>query len=626
MTVGGLFTDETSFAIDAGISLGGAHTLSLLACGTISERGLRSYAVREAFDLTGDRYYNPAWGYWDGRQRNAKTTAGFQPFTMINYTGAISDKLTITTSLAYRFGAKRYGSLANFDADSPYPDYYRSMPDYADGLPARELLEEAWRDHNPAFVNVNWLRLWEVNKMRGDGHAAYIVENAVESIRDLRMAATVEIAITQAGTLRLGAQYTHAGENHYKEVGDMLGGAYILNRDKFTPTIINNLREDASRQVRQGDRFDYDYDMLGRRYAVSAIYRYARPRLRISAGIELGQTALWRYGNYERSNFSGNLSHGASVKSSFATYSVKVTAGYSISPRSNVEITGHAAEMAPYIKTLFISPQYANKTVTAPATVKAKTIEASYSLSLRALRIKAAGFLAVTSDEVNIYRHWHDIESRYTALVMSGIGKRCFGAEIGIEAYLSSALTVSVAASAGDYSYSGNPAVNMFEDNTMRPMISGSKSYLEGYRMGGAPAVAIGGELRYAPRGWLTTLSFGYASGRYMEPTPLRRIEHIYTLVKSAERFDEFVAQERLPDAFVAGIMVLKSFKVLSNTLTAMLSVSNLLDNRNIIYNGYEQMRVTGKGSGASRVYSPMPSKYLYGYGRTYYASLTYKF
>ncbi len=73
-------------------------------------------------------------------------------------------------------------------------------------------------------------------------------------------------------------------------------------------------------------------------------------------------------------------------------------------------------------------------------------------------------------------------------------------------------------------------------------------------------------------------------------------------------------------------LFLLRSFPVNRGTLTILASVNNLLGDTEIVYNGYEQMRIVKNGTAPNYNWKPFPSKYLYGYGRTWYVSLSYSF
>ena len=85
--------------------------------------------------------------------------------------------------------------------------------------------------------------------------------------------------------------------------------------------------------------------------------------------------------------------------------------------------------------------------------------------------------------------------------------------------------------------------------------------------------------------------------------------------------------QERLPDAWVLNVGVTKGFTLFGVRVFASLSVDNLLDRRDIVYGGYEQMRFDEYTAADGRnAYRPFPARYSYAYPRTFLASLTVSF
>ena len=113
------------------------------------------------------------------------------------------------------------------------------------------------------------------------------------------------------------------------------------------------------------------------------------------------------------------------------------------------------------------------------------------------------------------------------------------------------------------------------------------------------------------------------AGGREVTGNPRGRTEGIGSRCGSPEERAACGAQERLPDAWVVNIGVTKSFSLFGTYVFASLSVDNLLDRRDILYGGYEQMRLDKYTVDGKRTYSPFPSRYSYAYPRTLLLSLT---
>ena len=47
--------------------------------GAPTERGAQQASTQEAYDLVGNNYYNPNWGYQDGKMRNARVRNSHEP-------------------------------------------------------------------------------------------------------------------------------------------------------------------------------------------------------------------------------------------------------------------------------------------------------------------------------------------------------------------------------------------------------------------------------------------------------------------------------------------------------------------------------------------------------------------
>lgn len=118
-----------------------------------------------------------------------------------------------------------------------------------------------------------------------------------------------------------------------------------------------------------------------------------------------------------------------------------------------------------------------------------------------------------------------------------------------------------------------------------------------------------------------------WTGNRFVEPSLVRRTSRIARqLAESPEAFELFTRQERLGDAFTLNVTLFKSFYFNASRLTLMLSVRNLLNDRDQLFSGYESPRVRRIRTADTYVYRPLDTRYLYAYPRTFYASISYKF
>ena len=634
--IDGVFTEEYSFALVPRYAFDRHTSLTFALFAGSSKRGLRSSATKEAFGLTEDNFYNPSWGYFDGKVRNARVRSE-TPLMAAALFNTTSGRMDVDISLSYVGSKSAYTALSWFDADTPYPDYYRDMPSYLGDTPTADYVREQWLSGNASVTQVDWARLYETNIYAGqtpvdDGGARYFLEDRIEKSDNLQLAVSGTLSDGRYSKTTFGFRLKNDNTHYYKELDDLLGGAPFLDADQYLADTVryggrwlNDMRN-PDRLVAEGDTFGYNYRFISQRGEAFVTYRYANNRFRLNTALELAVNSLWRKGLFEKELNPGRESYGESETVKLETFAAKLGVGYSFSPKHMLQLDGMVADVMPLPGNLFVAPEYSNLCMDNPRTISIKSVEAQYTATFNAFMCRLAAFYTASSHESAIYAYYDDIEALYSDMLLTGISKRFYGLELGARYDFSSRLTLSLAATAGDFTYVSDPSVDIYEDASLEKYVSGSKSYMYGYRVGNTPQKAISAEIEYNIYGFIATLSFNYMADRYVVANPLRRMERIYNLTESPERFSEMVAQEKLPDAATVDLFLMKSFDMKHGSFTLLLSVNNLLGDRNMIYSGYEQMRIMRRGTGINRRYVPFDSKYLYSYPRSYYISATYRF
>lgn len=626
----GAFTDEVSFLAGLQRNINKNHSVSVIFMGSSMENGSRSYATREAFGLTGNKYYNPSWGYFNGKKRNSKVTERFQPLVVLDYSGRLTASTTLSATLSHRTGESSYSALGWFDAATPYPDYYRYMPSYASGQVA-EILTDKWKNGDLTVTQTDWDNMYAVNQMNGE-RAVYTLEERVEKANDSQIGISFRTQAHNNLDVSYGMRYRRDDTRFFKRMKDLLGGLPVTDTDQylyedevFGGMTSNNIR-DPYRIINEGDKFGYDYYITGQKADAFGMLEYVDRRFMVSAGFEMSKTSIRRDGKYEKEIYPGGLSYGRSDKFTCEAYTAKLSAGYTITPRHRISATVMTATLPPLYGNIFLSPNYTNMMIDDPKAYKLNSAQLSYGMTAGIFRLNLSGYYTATSDETAVYNYYDDISHIYSDMVLSGISKKYMGVELGMRVDISPRFTVSVAAAVNNYKYSRDPDVEIYEDATLKSYVSESKTRLDGYRLGGSPERVASIEIKYNAIGWLASLTYNYAGNRYLSPNPLRRMSRAYNLASSPERFDEFVAQEKLPDAGTVNLFIMRTFRVANSRLSLMASVSNLLNGKDIIYNGYEQMRIMKRGNGVNVNHMPFPSKYMYAYGRNYYVSMIWRF
>ena len=128
--VNGVYYNAFGYFAAVEKQFGQRHRLALTLLGAPTERGAQQAATQEAYDLVGNNYYNPNWGWQDGKKRNARVRNNHEPVVMLNYTFDISDRSKLDLATSLRFGMNGYSALTWQNGPDPRPDYYRYLPSY----------------------------------------------------------------------------------------------------------------------------------------------------------------------------------------------------------------------------------------------------------------------------------------------------------------------------------------------------------------------------------------------------------------------------------------------------------------------------------------------------------------
>lgn len=627
--VQGVFTNVMTAALRIAHAWNTDHRLSLLCILPPSTRGTRLSSSEEAFTLTGDRFYNPAWGYQDGRVRNSRVRREFLPFLALRYELPLSAQTALSVNLGGEAGLSRYSMLDWYDARTPMPDNYRYMPSHTGDLET----ERAWLAADPRYTQINWDELIRCNRMR-NGEAVYALDDRVERTTDLRLDAAFTTALDHALTLRYGLTLRYDRSRSYRQMRDLLGARYLtdidrylIDDDTYSNLLQNNLRH-PDREIREGDRFGYDYALLMREARILLQADYRSDRLRADLSAELGSAAVSRRGYYEKELFPGDLSYGPSRTLRFSPWLVKALVGWSFSARSYLEGILFASADVPRADQLFYQPLYNNRPVERPRCERNFAAELSWRRTGAQFDLRLAAYAAAVYDRQQTRRYYDDLSSLYCDMSVSGIGLLSCGVEAAAEIRLLYRWQLALAASAGRFTYVRDPEVTVLSDVDNTAVLTRARARMSGCHPGGAPQLAAASELTYfGPRGWGFHLSAGYAGLRYVEPMPLRRTDRVTAQAGlTPEAFEAFTRQERLSDAFTLDASLFKSFYFDRSRLTVALMLRNLTDASDTLYNGYESLRVRRISAGDATLWTPHATRYTYAYPRSFYLTISYRF
>ena len=650
MHVAGLFGNSLEVNAAASKRWGERHMLMMAIFAKPSMRSTRIASNLEAFRLTGDNLYNPAWGYQGGKIRSARIRRLFLPTANVGYIWKINEQTDINLAASLTLGIEKYSSLEWYNTQTPLPDNYRYMPSgYNDDNFAFHTVEQAWTNNDPRFTQIDFDNLITTNMIRG-GAATYAISDRVRRTANLSFVGSATSKLDK-GTISYGVEAEIASYRNYKMMRDLLGAKYIVDLDYFLlddDTYGNALQNNLftpNRHIVAGDRFGYDYALRRQELSAFANYHYSTARLSIDAVARVGYCGISRRGFYRKELFADS-SFGLSQTIDLSPYLFRVRAGYLIA--DNHYISGQLATEAKAgdEEDLFIQSQYNNRPVDYPMLRNRYDVELNYSFQRPNFALNTTLFLSARLNDTQVRHLFYDLTGEYTDVVEGFRNTISYGLEAEAQWQFADRFKVTAAATIGRYSYLTNSSITIYTDTENIVIADRVVSYTKGLSLGNTPQIAITAGLSYYNKGWWVAANANYAGLRYIEPSMVMRTNRVLNAVRSPEQRAVLLTQERLGDAFTIDFSLSKSLYIsrLSKRIYSTsavkrfedryprsriifrLGIRNLLGSSNIVYSAYESSRLKRNRRADSYLYSRQESSYMYAYPRTFYASATFAF
>ena len=624
-------------SVDAGVRLTKSYDsgaeFSVIALSRVGERGLRRGSTEEAYSLVGNNMYNPAWGRHGDKVRNSRYRRDAVPFAMLSAKMMLGDATVMRLAVGGDYGHRAYSMLGWYDAMTPYPDNYRYMPSYYADDDIAEAVAHEWRAGNESVMQVDWADMYAQNSRSSRG-AIYALEERIERVARGEAMVRFSTEFGQQLSLDYGLRGKIKSLRRYKQMADLLGAEYMLDVDYYLmddDTYSNNLQNDLrhpNRHIVEGDRFAYDYAMVERSLMADASLKYHAARWRVGVDVAIGRDALHRVGYFEKELFPGARSYGKSRSVTFSPYKLKAMAGYAFSAASYLDFGLSLDAAPPGGDVLFLNPTYNNRLVEAARLERTISAEVNYKYRSSNLDVALSAYLHSTRNGRDMMRCYDDLSAVYCDVEVEDVAVLRYGVEMAAMMRLSEHFRAEATLGCGRYIYSENPYVTHYSDTDNSVICARSESLMKGLHLGGAPCLMSSVGLTYLSyRGWIASCGVNYAGFRYVEPSFVRRTERVLRQGSiSPETYALLLHQRRLGDAVTVDASLSRWFRVGESRLSLTLSCKNLLDNRDVIYGGYEPSRVRHYKSGANRVYAPQDDVVTYAYPRTFYAVVSWKF
>lgn len=648
--VPGTYYNGWSYFIGADKRLGQKHLLSFVAFGAPTENGRQGAAVSEIQDLAGTHYYNPYWGYQNGKKRNASIGKSNQPVFILTHEFRINDHTSLTTAAGYSFGKRSVSGIDWYNAPDPRPDYYRYLPSYQTDPTIKDLVTQQLLN-NEAARQIDWQHLYDVNRDNTEtiynadgitgnsvtGHRSlYILADRVTDTKKFNFNSVLNSSFTDHLDFTTGITVQSQKNTYYQEITDLLGGEFYVDLNQFAertfPGNNNAIQNDLAhpnRLVRTGEKYGYNYDIDIVRTSAWAQTAFKYNKVDFFLSAEVSQNVFWRKGNVKNGLFPDD-SYGKSNVNYFANYAFKGGITYKINGRNYIYANGEYGTRAPFFENAYVAPRTRNVEQDNLVSEIIQTAEAGYILNAPKLKIRLNGYYTTFQHGFNVLTFYHETYQNFVNYALSNIDKIHFGGEFGFEAKVARNLTVNGAAAVGRYYYNSRQNAVVTLDNTAE-VLANETVYSQNYRVASTPQEAYSLGITYrSPKFWFISLTGNYFDKRWLDFNPIRRTEAaVQDVDPKSQLWHEIIDQTELPSAYTVDFFGGYSYKINRTAqkkkpmyLVLNAGVNNLLNNKDIISGGYEQLRFDFD----TRDPNQFPAKYYYAYGLNYFISLTIRY
>ncbi len=654
----------------------GQHSLSLSTWGNPTERSSQGPATDEAYWLANDKYYNPYWGYQNGKKRNSRVINDFSPSAIMTWDWNINDKSKLTTSLFGRYSMYKSTKLNYNNADNPQPNYWKNLPSsYYDvwyNDMESYITDQAYNDWKDSYNywraskanrQINWDRLYasnqNINAVGKD--AMYYVEAKHNNNLTVSLASTYNHQIDAKKSFNLGFVAATNKGMHYVTMEDLLGANSFHNINTYAISDIYNANSDEVQYdlrnrnavVKEGDRFRYDYNLLVNTGKVWGSYTEDFGNLHYTVAGRLGYTNMQRDGKMQN-GLAANNSYGKSKHAEFVDGGLKFGSTLNMG-HGNTLIFGIGYEhRAPQARNAFMAPEINNNFVRNLKNERVFSTELGYQYENAWMHLNINAYYSRLDNVTDWQNFYHDDINSFEYVSLTDMKKEYYGVEAGVKFKVTSAFDVKLLGTISDAKIINNAKLAYMESvsGAMHGDNYGTEGdtktnwdrvYNKGMRDNGTPLTAASLGVNYHQNGWFLSLNCNYYDRIYLSYSPNYRYRKsidnrkqimsqrgIEIMDENNEPRESALSQAKGHGGFMLDGSIGRSIYLKRGSLSINLSLTNILNNRNIVTGGFEQSRSDYSGDKdnvKSRAYAFSKNPYkFYAFGTNGMLNLTYKF
>lgn len=633
----------------------GQHSLSLVTWGNPTERASQGAGTDEMYWLANDRYYNPYWGYQNGKKRNSRVVNDYSPTAMLTWDWTIDHNTKLTTSLLGKYTMYQSTKLNYNNADNPHPNYWKNMPssyyDVWDDTDEANRTPQALEDWNRAYTfwtsskanrQINWDRLYySNNQAAAQGQdAVYYIQAKHNDALTLTLASTLNKQLKKNMLWNVGIMASTNKGMHYQTMEDLLGATTYHNINTYALGTYDRNSDEIQYDLNhrnaiigEGDRFGYDYNLFVNNAKAWTSFSHDWGILHYTIAGKIGYTSMQRDGKM-RNGLAANNSYGKSGVAQFLDGGVKLGTSFNLGRGNTLTIGAGYETRAPQARTAFASPEINNDYVTNLKNEKVFSAEIGYQLQTSWLHANINAYYSYLTDVTDWQNYYFDDINSFSYVSLTNIKKVYSGVEAGLRFKVTSSFDINLIGQISEAKITNNSNVRYM--NSTSAQYTDEIVYNKDMRDAGTPLTAASLGLSYHKGGWFIDLNCNYYDRIYLSYSPSYRYASTLDTrqIVTGNIYDNdgnvlpsAVEQAKGKGGFMVDGSIGRSIYLKRGSLSINLMVTNILNNQNLCTGGYEQSRSDYTNSGNIRAYrfSKNPMKF-YAYGTNGMLNITYRF
>lgn len=629
------------------------NSLTMTLWGAPTQYANGKATVQEVYDLVGDNLYNPTWGWQAGKKRSDNIREKFDPTAMLTWLHK-GEKTTLTTSAAFRWTSFARTRLNYYKANDPKPDYYKNLPSYfiyGQDTPEWGLYDyytNLWENNIGGIQQIDWDAMYLANHLNNIQNqslpadqkkgSSYIQQMEHSKQFNFIVGSTLNHRFTDNITFQAGLNFNYTRSSDYMTIKDLLGGEFWVDvdpfsdRDMYDPSantdILQNDLDHPNRKVVKGDRFGYDYNIHAMKLQAWVQNQHKYAHWDINYGASFSWEEFYRFGHMRNGRAPEN-SLGKSKTLDFEDFAMKAGVTYKLDGRNFFTVQAQYSTDAPLISDVYISPRIKDTTIKDPKSQKTISVDAQYNWNYRRFRGSIGAYFINMDDAVERMGFYDESLNTFCNFALNGVKRQYKGIELGMAYKILPSLTASFAGTYAKFQYKNNPMGMRSVENGLYADTE-QTVYLKNYTCTSTPQLAFNIALDWqAPKMFFVNVNASYLADYYVKLAyPYHeQMPGMWEVANNTEEvealMEAYADQPKLDNQWVLNASVGKLIYInRSLSLNLNLSVSNILNNKDLVINAFQQSRVDTKRYNINS----FPTKLQYAQGIKVYFNVGVRF